>query len=258
MCHDPHDATYEGQLRFPVQTTDTELHLCARCHDRRTNPDPKSSHGLEPHSPETALLEGEAGWFPPGANIDQGQIRGTHGSEANAALCATCHVASYDVMDEETGEFVFHSTGHLFTAIPCVDAEGIPVAGDCALDGASRTFEGCAGCHSTETIPGTLQAVAQDILNDAEALHDLLVQVDPNLEGAGGAIDPANPTFTVAEGAFFNYHLAIFPGEERVDPRMRVAGSAVHNPFLMRALLGASITAVEDEYGVALRASSDE
>ena len=250
VCHDPHDDTYEGQLRFPVQTTDTELHLCARCHDRRTNPDPNSSHGLEPHSPETALLEGEAGWFPPGANIDQGQIRSSHGSERNGALCATCHVASYDVLDEATGEFIVTSTGHLFTAIPCVDETGRPVAGDCALDAASRSFEGCAECHSTETIPGTLQAVAQDILNDAEELHDLLLLVDPNLEDPTGEIDPTDPTFTVAEGAFFNYHLAIFPGSDRVDPRMRVAGSAVHNPFLIRSLLGASIAAVEDEYGV--------
>lgn len=258
VCHDPHDATYEGQLRFPVQTTNTELHLCARCHDRRTNPDPNSSHGLEPHSPETALLEGEAGWFPPGANIDQGQIRSTHGSERNAALCATCHVASYEITDEETGEFIFNSTGHLFTAIPCLNAQGVPVPGDCALDAASRSFQGCAECHSTTTIPGTLQAVAQDILNDAETLHDLLVQVDPNLEEPLGAIDPTDPTFTVAEGAFFNYHLAVFPGDDRVDPLMRVAGSAVHNPFLMRSLLGASIAAVQDEYGVALRAPSGE
>ena len=53
-----------------------------------------------------------------------------------------------------------------------------------------------------------------------------------------------NPTFTVAEGAFFNYNLAIHGGD--------VKGSAMHNPRLIPALLEASITAVEDEYGVAL------
>ena len=255
VCHDPHDGTFDGQLRFPVQTTDVSRHLCARCHDRRTNPDPNSSHGLSPHSPETALLEGEAGWFPPGANIDQGQIRSTHGSERNAALCATCHVVSYEIRDAETDEFVFNSTGHLFTAIPCLDAQGVPMPGDCNLEAGARSFEGCADCHSTTTIPGTLRAVALDLLNDVNALHDLLVQVDPNLEDAGGEIDPADPTFTVAEGAFFNLNLATFPGGERQDSLMLVAGAAAHNPFLMRALLGASITAVQDEYGVSLTAA---
>ncbi|MEN8374055.1 MAG: multiheme c-type cytochrome [Gemmatimonadota bacterium] len=248
VCHDPHDGTFDGQLRFPVQTTDVSLHLCARCHDRRTNPDPNSSHGLEPHSPETALLEGEAGWFPPGADIDQGLIRASHGSEANGALCATCHVVSFTVTDQETGDFIFNSTGHMFTAIPCVDAQGVPQAGDCDLDGTSRTFAGCEACHDLAVIPNILRTIAQDILNDAETLHTLLLAVDPNLEAAGGEIDPTDPTFTTAEGAFFNYALAVFPGADRVDPLMRVAGSTVHNPFLMRALLAASIVAVQDAY----------
>ncbi|HSM36001.1 MAG TPA: hypothetical protein VK837_06320 [Longimicrobiales bacterium] len=61
----------------------------------------------------------------------------------------------------------------------------------------------------------------------------------------------------MAEGALFN-HLAVFPGTDPVDPRMRVAGSAAHNPSLIRSLLGASIAAVEDAYGVALSPPSGE
>jgi len=36
VCHDPHgEAMFEGQLRFPVNTTSSETHLCSKCHDRR-------------------------------------------------------------------------------------------------------------------------------------------------------------------------------------------------------------------------------
>lgn len=245
VCHDPHGSEFQGQLRFPVQTTSIETHLCARCHNRRTVPDPGSSHGLEPHSPESALLIGDAGWFPPNSQIDEGEIRGTHGSDANEALCATCHVASYEVTDAETGEFLVTSTGHLFQAIPCVDAQGVPVAGDCEISTAARSFEGCtgAGCHGDAT--AAFSALTSGISAVETAATDLIAQletVDPNLDEAGGAIDPAEPTFTVAEGAFFNYNLAVHGGD--------VVPAAVHNPFLVEALLLASQTAVENEYGV--------
>ena len=32
ICHDPHDRQFEGQLRFPVDTTDLSLNLCMHCH----------------------------------------------------------------------------------------------------------------------------------------------------------------------------------------------------------------------------------
>ena len=60
--------------------------------------------------------------------------------------------------------------------------------------------------------------------------------------GDWGEIDAGNSTFTVAEGAFFNYNLANHGGS--------VYGSTTHNPPWIRALLEASIAAVEDEYGV--------
>ena len=245
VCHDPHGSENQGQLRFPVQTTSIENHLCARCHNRRSVPDPNSSHGLSPHSPESALLIGDAGWFPPNSQIDEGQIRGTHGSDANPRLCATCHVASYDISDAETGEFVFTSTGHLFEALPCVDAQGIPVAGECEVSTSARSFKSCtgSGCHGDATAAFSALTSGRTAIENAAA--DLIAQletVDPNLDDAGGEIDAANPTFTVAEGAFFNYNLATKGGDG--------IAAAGHNPFLVEALLLASQTAVENEYGV--------
>ncbi|MEN8143865.1 MAG: cytochrome c3 family protein [Gemmatimonadota bacterium] len=252
VCHDPHDATNEGQLRFPVQTASVEEHLCARCHDRRTAPDPNSSHGLGPHSPETALLQGTAGWFPPDATINEGQIRATHGSDLNTRLCATCHVAKFTVTDLETGDFVFNATGHRFEAIPCVDAQGVPVGGTCALDAVARSFGGCteAGCHSEAGAVSALTVAGGRIRDRANDVLSQLMVVDPGLDAAGGEIDAADPRFSVAEGAFFNLNLAIFPDEGVAATLQNVAGSTVHNPFLTEALLIASIAAIEDEYAV--------
>ncbi|HKK27882.1 MAG TPA: multiheme c-type cytochrome [Gemmatimonadota bacterium] len=254
VCHDPHGtAPYGHQLRFPVNTNSIEDHLCAQCHNRRTAPDASSAHGLEPHSPESALLMGDAGWFPPGASIDQGQIRGTHGSERNAELCATCHLPSFEVTDPATGDHTFSVTGHLFRPIPCLDENGVPTGfpTDCALTADARSFKGCtaSGCHGDEQAAASaLNTAVVRIQPLADQLRDLLTQVDPNLEEAGGEIDPENPTFTVAEGAFFNLSLAEF-GQQTFGTNT-VVGSSVHNPFLVEALLLASIDQVQTTYGV--------
>lgn len=253
VCHDPHAATNEGQLRFPVNTVSIEENLCAQCHNRRTIPS-TAAHGLEPHAPEAALLVGDAGWFPPGSEIDQGEIRGTHGSERNERFCATCHLPRFTVRDEETGEFVIEVFGHLFRPIPCVDAEGVPqpFEDQCELSTAARTFEACTGgpCHGDEQAAfSALNRAVTSIQSLADDLLALLEQVDPNLEGPGGEIDDTNPTFTIAEGAFFNYNLATFGNAE--FGTNTVVGSSVHNPFLVEALLVASIDAVQEEYGVA-------
>lgn len=253
VCHDPHDASVPGQLRFAVDEPSMEGNLCARCHDRVSEPNPASPRGLHPHSPSAGLLLGEAGWFPPGAEIDQGQIIATHGSEGNPRLCATCHVNSFEVTDELTGEFVFQATGHVFNAIPCLDEQGVPTSEDCELDVDERSFEGCtaAGCHGTEQAAfSALVASTGNIQFLAEELEDLLLQVDPNLEAAGGEIDPTNPSFTLAEGAYFNLEIARFGGEGRPTARLAHASAATHNPFLVPELLRASIRLVEEEYGV--------
>ncbi|MFQ5746751.1 MAG: cytochrome c3 family protein, partial [Gemmatimonadota bacterium] len=246
VCHDPHDATNVHQLRFPVATTSIQEHLCARCHDRRSVPDPSSAHGLAPHAPEAALLAGDAGWFPPGLDFDRGDIVGTHGTGANPELCAGCHVSRFTVTDPSSGSFVTEATGHLFEALPCVDAAGTPVGGDCPITTTARSFQACAasgGCHASEgAAAGALSAASARIEAAAADLIAMLAQVDPNLEAAGGEIDAGSSTFTVAEGAFFNWNLATFGGS--------VTGSAVHNPFLSEALLLASVQAVSDEYGI--------
>jgi hypothetical protein len=246
VCHSMHDATFDGQLRFPVATPDVQVHLCARCHNRRSVADPNSSHGLEPHAPEAELLIGEAGWIPPGSGLALGSVVATHGSTSNEKLCATCHVAMYTVTDEATGEFQFQSVGHTFDAIPCVDENGIPDGEtDCAVTTEARSFVGCvdSGCHSSEDGAAAILNVRADFARaQADILLALLEQVDPNLDEPGGEIDATVSTFTVAEGGFFNYHLATHGGD--------VYGSTTHNPPWIRDLLEASIVAVEDEYGV--------
>lgn len=260
VCHDPHDKTNEHSLRWPVDTDVIENHLCAQCHNRRTEPDPGSSHGLHPHSPEAALLVGEAGWFPPNSNIDRGQIIATHGSEGNPGLCATCHLPDYDVTDPATGDFVFRVTGHLFRPNPCVDAEGVPEGFEvqCGLSEQERSYASCtgAGCHfSEQQAASALTAKSATVQFLADELHHQLDIVDPNGEDEGGEIDARNPTFTVAEGALFNHSLAEFGSEE--FGTFSTVGSAAHNPFLVEALLIASIQAVEDEYGVSPRIERD-
>lgn len=255
VCHDPHDPTNTAQLRFPVATNSIDDHLCAQCHNRRNAPDPSSSRGLAPHAPESELLIGVAGWFPPGSGISPGQIVGTHGSERNATLCAQCHVAAFEVTDRTTGELVFDATGHLFRPIPCLDAEGkpLPFVNDCEISTTARSFGSCvlSGCHASEraAFSATTNSTTR-VQRWADSLRVLLEIVDPTLDAPGGEIDPTNPTFTVAEGAFFNYNLAIH-GSEAFGTNT-VVGSAVHNPLLVFTLLIASVDAVETEYAAIL------
>ena len=266
VCHDPHGKfeadsdpsdpdrpLIAGQLRFAVGGVAIEDNLCSQCHNKTSNPTPVDeegnpyTHGLEPHSPETALLNGEAGFFFPGMEIDQGDIIATHGSEANERLCAGCHVIFTEVTDPNSGDFLFNSVGHTFSAIPCLDEQGIPNGEDCALNADVRDFESCAtsGCHGSAN--GALSALTTAALrfqNLADQVEALLAQVPE------GEIDPGDGVITTAEGAYFNMELARFGGTERPSPLLAYAGTAAHNPFLVEQLLIASITAVQDEYGV--------
>jgi hypothetical protein len=253
VCHDPHARNFEHQTRFQTDQPRIEEHLCARCHNKRAVPDSASTQGLNPHSPESELLIGEAGWFPPGSNINPGQILGTHGSQANPGLCTTCHVVKYEVTDRATGAFLFNSTGHTFAAAACLDQQGVPVGGDCAISATARSFKGCttSGCHGTEQAAASaMLTAATRIRSHADQLEALLRQVDPNMEAAGGQIDARVPAFTVAEGAYFNWKLALERGEDNADPVRKAAASAVHNPFLMESLLLASIAEVRRVYNL--------
>jgi predicted CXXCH cytochrome family protein len=232
-CHDPHDGSNARQLRFPVDVADTERNLCMKCHQRRATPDESSRRG--PHSPQGPLLLGEAGWWPPNMRYDPGDIVATHGTEANPDLCAGCHVTAREVVDEATGDFVFHSTGHLFKATPCLDEQGVPTpSDDCAVE--ERSFSACSvsGCHGNEASARSALIAARSWVDFlVEELNDLLDEVPAD------EFDTSDGVYSPAEGAAFNALLAMEPG------------SPVHNPFLVESLLLASIELVRDEYGLA-------
>jgi predicted CXXCH cytochrome family protein len=231
VCHDPHDPLFEGQLRFSIGVPSEEENLCMRCHQQRGRPDLTTFRA--PHAPEGPLLLGDAGWWPPNMPIEPGQlIATTHGSEANPRLCAGCHVNQFIVPDELTGQPIATS-GHLFQATPCTDAQGRPVSSrECPL--LERSFRSCAvsGCHGSEGAARSAQLVARQRLDAlANQLESQLARV-PAEEFAPGRV-------TTALGARFNVQLARFRGTE------------VHNPFLMEALLIATIQQVRVEYGIA-------
>jgi hypothetical protein len=204
-----------------------------RCHQRRAVPDLDSPQ-RGPHSPQGPLLLGEnVGWIPPNFEHDEGSIVGTHGTERNPRLCATCHVNQLEFTDPLTGAQRTGS-GHLFKPIPCLDENGAPTASEeCELE--ERSFDSCtaAGCHGTEDAARSAFTLAKDrIARLVEELDALLEQI-PESE-----FDRNDNIFTIAEGANFNAGLGA------------IRSSAIHNPFLTEALLVASIDAVEEEYGV--------
>jgi predicted CXXCH cytochrome family protein len=231
VCHDPHDPTNPKQLRFPVDEINLDANLCMKCHQRRGGPDPSTSRG--PHSPQGPLLLGTAGWRPPGFAFADDTIVGTHGTGANPRLCATCHVNRLEVTDSLTGAFVFEASGHLFQATPCLDAQGIPTTGTCDI--AERSFAGCAisGCHGTPDVARSALTVARGRIDGLVATLDGLLGQIPLSE-----FDDTDNLVTTAEGARFNSELGA------------LRGSPAHNPFLMEALLSASIAEVRAEYGL--------
>ncbi|HUG39280.1 MAG TPA: multiheme c-type cytochrome [Longimicrobiales bacterium] len=242
VCHDPHDATNPGQLRFAVEVANVELNLCMRCHRQRAVPDPGSSRG--PHSPQGPLLLGEnVGWIPPNFEYDETRIVSTHGTERNPRLCATCHVNAFEVTDEDG--VTVTASGHLFKPIPCLDAQGLPtVLDDCTLE--QRSFASCtpSGCHGDQNAARSAYISSTDEIAGLVAdLSELLDQL-PSTE-----FDSGDNVFTTAEGARFNAQLGSLGRPGR-------SSSAVHNPFLTEALLRASIRQVMDDYGVALTAGA--
>lgn len=230
-CHDPHDATNPKQLRFRIDVPDEELNLCMKCHHKRAEPDVNSSRG--PHSPQGPLLLGEAGWIPPNFTYPPGSLVGTHGSDANPKLCATCHVNAYSITKSD-GTGTFNATGHSFQPIPCVDSQGIPTGSTTCAD-TERSFKSCVGCHLSESGARSARALAKTRLDRLSAELDTLLARVP-----ASQFSTTDNKITTAEGAKFNSGLA----KER--------GSPVHNPFLVEALLIASIQQVKTEYGVSL------
>ncbi len=193
VCHDPHGTAEDpltgekipGQLRFPISTPDVNQNLCMKCHQRRSTPDQTSSRG--PHSPQGPMLLGDAGYHPAGFEPDLQAVASTHGTDANPKLCAGCHVNRLTGTDVTTGQPAT-SAGHLFLAIPCLDAGGLPdmVNHDCPHDAVSRSWTACtnSGCHSG----GVDQAVALFALS-AQRMESETRKIWHDVNG-NDAIDP--------------------------------------------------------------------
>ncbi len=272
VCHDPHGSPFEGQLRASISTPSRE-NLCVTCHSRTATP--WTFRG--PHGAQGLLVIGQStGWIPPGFVYDTTQIASSHGSTANPRLCATCHVASTTVIDPGTGGTVFESTGHLFEAIPCLDDQGIPTSGPCTLE--QRDFQSCAtaGCHGTEAVARTAyQFIIEDLnsrldqiwtdLNDNCVIDatdgGLLPQLVANAASAADSaqLDVSTSLVSVAKGTLWNAMLAstssrpCFRGGQLLGRNFSAhpsGGNGVHNPFLLRALLIASIQAMMDTYSL--------
>jgi hypothetical protein len=261
VCHDPHGSAEDPatglplphQLRFPLSTPDVNQQLCMKCHQRRSVPDPTSARG--PHSPQGPMLLGDAGYQPAGFQPDLQAVASTHGSERNPELCAGCHVQRLEGTDVTTGKPAI-SAGHLFLAIPCLDAGGLPVTTDCADDVPSRSWAACtaSGCHASATVAvQVFTGITQDLDRLTKQIWD-----DKN----------ANDTIDVAptDGGYLSDFVTIPPteyvtGDNKITPaegarfnvRMLREGGAdgshgVHNPFLARALLGADIDELQAAY----------
>ena len=234
-CHDPHNAKNPGQLRFPIDVPEVEANLCMKCHHKRAEPEVGNQRG--PHSPQGPILLGEGGWIPPNFQYPAKSLVGSHGSDRNPRLCATCHVNSYTVNDALTGKFSFQSTGHSFQPIPCVDANGVPIADQsatsCLPDDPRRSFKACVGCHLSEAAARSARAVAKLRLTTLAAEVDALIAQIPGLDTSS-----TDNKITTSEGCRFNSGLA----KER--------GSPIHNPFLVEALLLACKTQIGIDYGL--------
>jgi len=234
VCHDPHGSMHSGQLRFPIDVASEEQNLCMKCHHKRAEPETESATIRGPHSPEGPLLLGEAGWWPPGFEPKVDRIVASHGTEGNKRLCAGCHVTTFDVTSEGTGEFLFSATGHLFQAIPCLDDEGIPTTSEDCEDN-ERYFAGCAtsGCHATAEAALNAYQTAKGRIADLVVEIDMLLEMVPEEEFV---LNDGN--FTLADGAWFNARLGDLPG------------TSTHNPFLSEQLLTATAKALRETYGL--------
>jgi hypothetical protein len=279
VCHDPHGSAQgtdgqplPGQLRFPITEPDVDRNLCTKCHNNRAEALPERRGG---HGTQGPVLFGTAGYFPPGTVYDVTAILSTHGSAANPRLCAGCHVNSLSGVDEGGNPTSF--TGHSFHPIPCLAQKAPPVvdptySNDCAYDEPSRSWASCtaSGCHGSEAI--AVQRLEQILAEKEGYIATLWVDLDadenldpfPTDDGYLAHImlnvpndldivnEPYKSTLTPAKGALFNAKIL----GETLDGHPD-GSHGVHNPFLYRALLQASIADLEANYGGILPAMSE-
>lgn len=259
VCHDPHGTQYPANLRGDIEVSSLD-HLCVRCHARSGQP--PSQRG--PHAAQgLLLLDEDVGWRPAGF---ESPVVNAHAGLANPELCVTCHVTTFSVTEPEA----FSSVGHLFKAISCLDENGLPVDGPCANE--DRDFRACASCHGSEEAAlgdyekflAELNGWLDDLWVDSDenavmdatdaGLLPMVVAMGDPLE-----LDPSDELITVAEGALFNAQLAYTSDRtywadfEVFDVGVsahKASGNGAHNPWLLKALLEASIDAVIEHYGL--------
>lgn len=234
VCHDPHGNGNQGQLRLLASSPTPETNLCFKCHNRRAVPTGSTTRNY-PHAAQGPTIFGDIGWRPP--NFPTEKIYGTHSSEANGGMCATCHLATFTVNDKATGAFKMSTTGHLFKAMPCLDADGVPSA-DESCQMTQRSFKGCvgSGCHGTEaSARGATIAVESRITTLSTELKRLVALAKVKAPGDW----KSDTNVTPLEGADFN------SGINDHD-----LSRGVHNPFLLEALLNSSISYIKSYYQV--------
>ena len=259
VCHDPHGTEYPANLRGDIEVSSLD-HLCVRCHANRGQP--PSRRG--PHAAQgLLLLDEDVGWRPAGF---ESPIVNAHAGLANPRLCVTCHVTRFTVTEPE----FFQSVGHRFEAISCLDENGLPAEGPCANE--ERDFRACAGCHGSEEAAledyekrlGELNGWLDQLWVDSDE-NAVMDETDEGLlpmvvaMGDPEELDPSDELVTVAEGALFNAQLAYtsertyWSDFEVFDVSVsahKASGNGAHNPWLLEALLKASIDAVIERYGL--------
>ncbi len=261
VCHDPHGSFFSADLRADVADHSFENNLCVRCHARRGSP--PSQFG--PHAAQGPVVLGyNVGWWP-GEPLMLGPS--AHGDEMNERLCATCHVSAFEVLDPNS-EFVFRSVGHLFTALTCLDPEGVPWPGPCEIF--ERDFSACVPCHFSADealqlylgLQGELHFYLDSLWLDTDGDHVIDASdrgLLPRVVGLGDPfeLDITDDVVTVAEGALWNAQLAfttdrpyfgdgqVFGTTFSTSPS---SGNGIHNPVLLRTLLQTSIEAVVATY----------
>jgi predicted CXXCH cytochrome family protein len=260
VCHDPHRNDIPGQLRMPINVANEEQNLCMVCHQKRGTPDLTTFRG--PHSPEGPTLLGFGGAWLPGMEFPAG-VSATHGSERNPRLCAGCHVVTFESTAPGTGGAT-RTTGHTFEATPCVDSNGLPTAGPCPTQ--QKTYRSCtgSGCHGSEAVARSIEAVVAqrfiDLTNELGALLQLAHRRGGrtdnwwNCRGSGNCpgsplhwATSQNQTWTVALSAAWNYEMIRRNTGGGGPLRM---GQVSHNPILIETLLRTSIREMRREYNL--------
>jgi predicted CXXCH cytochrome family protein len=177
VCHDPHDSTNPGQLRYPLESNNPSRQLCMKCHNRRTEPLPMDSSRVDdpagpsgtnsPHAPQGAVLLAYAG-YQNLDYLDPAVIQpSSHGQLAkNPKLCGGCHLYGFPTTNDAGASVTV--TGHLFRPIPCYGPDGLPTdtIRTCAYTTAERSFKSCAQsqCHGDEaTVAGLLSVTRSRI-----------------------------------------------------------------------------------------------